>query len=161
MPLLCRLFITLALCLNTLPCVAEPTANTESISKAEVAALYEKTLHAIRRKDIKTIAGSLSDSIVISGNIIFDGHPVTFNLNKTQYIAQLTKNWSLVSNYSYKRSNQVITLNDAQAKVTADVSELITTQQKIISVISQETAILKKEDGKLVAVRIEVSGVGK
>ncbi len=160
-PLLRPFFIALALCLSALPCAAEPSENTEAISKAEVIALLARVDKAIVNRDIKTIADALSDQVEISGHITSPSHTGSFKYNKTQYIEMLRSTWGLATNYSYHRSNQTITLNGNQAKVAAQVTERMLMQQKFISVKSQETSILKKEDGKLVAVKITVHGISK
>ena len=159
------------LCLSSLPATAEPAntsisqieteAEAEAISEAEVTNLLNKIDTAIANKDVKTIAAALSDSVVISGRFTGTSRNASFNYNKSQYIDMLRSTWGLATNYSYHRSNQSVRIDGNQAIVTANIAERMLIQQKYISTKAKEVTTLKKEDGKLVAVKIEVEGINK
>jgi hypothetical protein len=151
-PLIRTLLISAAL-LGSAPLFAA------ELTVAAVKAYTAKVDAAIARRDVNAVLEAIAEDARISVTVSMQGQPQTMRMSKSQYGQMLQLAWGAVSNYSNKRSNEKISIDGAEATVTADIAESMVINGQQVGSRSREQATVEYINGKLVATKITASEV--
>jgi len=132
-------------------------AIAQEISEASVKAFLLTFDKAVAQQDTKAIRAMISENADISGKTSVGGQVQSFRMNKVQYMMALQDVWSQASNYTYRKSNQKITISDGKAIVSADIAESMVLQGQHLVTRSSEVATIEKINGTLLVTRVIAS----
>lgn len=144
-----NLFI--ALCLLT---SSSSIAAISQLTEQSVRQLLAKVDKAIASHDVDLLGQTLSDDVEITMVMTAGGRTQRATLNKAQYLKAVRDTWAAASNYTYRRSNERITITGGTATVKSEVLESLVMENQLMRTMSQETATIAMVKGTPVATRI-------
>lgn len=128
--------------------VAQQSDSSAKLTKTDVEKLIETLDQAVNDLDVSAVGSILSDNVEVVMDISSQGNTQTMKINKQQYLAMLEKGWSAFDDYSYKRTNLKIDIQDTKALLTFNVEEKMTVQGQKIEGTSKGEATVKMIGGK-------------
>ncbi len=133
------------------------SACSHSVSEKDVNDFMAKADSAIAAKNADAFADLMSNSVQVNMSVSQNGSAQNTSLGKAAYIELMKQSWSVAQDYRYERTNVKISIQGNKATVSDDMHESMVVQGKRVSADSKETAILVREKGKLVILRVDAS----
>ena len=120
----------------------------QAVEEPAVRKMLAEVDRAIAERNVDAVAHHLSESATFTVEINVDGQAQRATVSKPEYVTALRQTWSAVDDYTYRRSNEKISIRGGRAVVTATVVETMTLQGKTIKTTSQETAVIEMVAGR-------------
>lgn len=130
----------------------------QGISEASVKAFLAKFDQAIAAKNVAAIGQLLGNDVEILVTVTARGKTQKNKMDKTQYLAALRDHWSMTTNYTYRRSNENITISGNVATVSADVRESMMIHGQYVATRLKETATIELANGALAVTKVVGNG---
>jgi len=138
--------------------VGSVQAGAQGISEPVVRSFLAKFDKAIAAKNAAEIGRYISDDVQISSTMTSRGATQSHKMNKDQYMTALRNNWSMSTNYVYRRSNEIIAVSGNAATVSADVFESMVMGGQYISGRSTQVATIELVKGTPMITKIVARG---
>ena len=150
-----------ALCLNISGCT--DTSRTYSdITEQDIREIMDNVEEALLNKDIDGVIKYMSPSVEINISRDTPVGPRTERWTRDKYKAETETALSMVSNYEYRRENQVVKISDdmQSAVVETDVIEVMELFGNRMKTSTHETVVMEIIDGDLLVTKMDAKVKG-
>lgn len=126
-----------------------------NITEAEVRQVMNQMERAVKTRNLENIAALMSDTVVLNLHIFNGNSYETVTLDKAGYLQYTKGAWNMIKNYTYRYDSEAIEIEQDQAVLKYEITESMAWGNQYFKLRSKGTTVFKKENDKLLVVKVD------